>query len=931
MDDTQKGVSFVAMRKLIGREIEIQRLSEALGSPSPQVTLVCGQAGIGKTRLVSEVMPERNRLATVAFPHRRFALPGYGMRRLAELSSAASLNEELEELEDEPQGWHVQSIFKAADDLLRQSQDKTLVFDDLQWADELTLTWISQSTAIGDGTSAHVVATLRTTDPSGEPVFRRFSNLERNGNLTILELEPLEIESVSEMAKMFGYLDSDTFAKSLHRLTDGIPLAIQEVLLDLDRRGASPTELDSGANLMTPRLPVINAIVQEQASDLTDDARLVLALTCLVPQPASEKVVKLASGFDKKRFDRALEGAVSSGLISLPRPGTVVFRHELQRESFAGELSLGDRRALHERIAQVLSSDPDSPAGPIAHHLVQAGQIEEALEWYLRASNESMRAHDPGNALTYLQAALAVCPAEDEQMRVRLCEQVVQAARWSNNVEPGLDLITTAETFIRRPKHRARLLIFRARLLSYGGDFDGRVDTLQQAREQSTTARDADGLALALGELAFPLGGGLTLEERATLGQEGLSLSETSNNADLFALCAINLASTTFYLGEETAFALWQRASRALEGAGTSRSELAVRSFYNWSLAALAYGRYDEAQQVLDRGLTGSRSPFWVNSFHGTRALHLWRTGRWDDALDSAEMAIEGVARPQVKALATAIRAGILFEREPKPDLAGLPAAAKSLAEWSDEEFGSIAQAILMRARAARREPDPTRGAMRFVEIIVSSQVRIGWDDLLPALAEVDPRACTRAQSFLGNLRPIGPRAEALLAYTEGLAEVRPRSESVELLLDAAERLLGLPEPYMGARALEAAAARLTDGGRRAGSLRARAAEIYQAIGADRSLANLLRSSRSSRASSRFQIPARHRRMSSPGLTARERDVAALAASGHTAQEIGEALGIATVTVKKHLERIKAKLGVKKKSELVRILAPDSLSFERTD
>lgn len=52
-------------------------------------------------------------------------------------------------------------------------------------------------------------------------------------------------------------------------------------------------------------------------------------------------------------------------------------------------------------------------------------------------------------------------------------------------------------------------------------------------------------------------------------------------------------------------------------------------------------------------------------------------------------------------------------------------------------------------------------------------------------------------------------------------------------------------------------------------------------------------------------------------LTSRERQVAGLAAQGHTVRQIGERLLIGEHTVETHLSNVYAKLGVRTKSELV--------------
>lgn len=53
------------------------------------------------------------------------------------------------------------------------------------------------------------------------------------------------------------------------------------------------------------------------------------------------------------------------------------------------------------------------------------------------------------------------------------------------------------------------------------------------------------------------------------------------------------------------------------------------------------------------------------------------------------------------------------------------------------------------------------------------------------------------------------------------------------------------------------------------------------------------------------------------GMSGRDNDITAMAIQGLTIREIAEQLGLAEITVKKHLATIYRKLGVNRKSELV--------------
>lgn len=898
-------------------------LAPGAGDADRAVLAVLGEAGVGKTHLCDAAIPAAARLASVSFPHTRFTYPGFGLRRLAELAGGAGheLMFELEDSQDDAPRGKLYSIVQKTDDLLRSSPERAVVFDDIQWADELTLSWISQTTTVVEQAAARILLLVRTPDRLPPRVAEAVAPLVRQQKLETLQLDPLTPQAVAQLVREQGFARATELATELHRLTGGLPLVLQEVLKELHRDGQS---LDS-IRAAPPRraLEVVESIVREQANDLPEDAAHLLAICCLVPQRPAERVVRLVAGWSSQRFDRGLEAALSSGLIKSDDKGGLTFRHELHREALQSLIPMPARRELHRQIAAALSGDPEYPAGPIGDQLVEAGLVDEALEWLERAAVESGRAHDHGNALTYLGAAIDLCSDDQSETRVRLCGRVVAAARCNNEPEAGREMV---EGFLSRTgplRHRGFLSLYLGRLASYAGDYETRFRAMNDALDAFERIEDDRGQALVLGELTFPIGGALSLRERIAMGTKGLAIAESIGDEEAIALCAVNLADAKYSAGQKSAFALWARAGAHLKDARTGPlSEMAMRNQNNWALAALSYGNYEATRQVVSDGLSWCREPFWARSLHAANAILLWRTGEWDKALRQIAEVKRGIARPQVAAIADVVEGAIRFERDRQPEISNLSQATESLLAWGDDEWGPLAMAVLVRVRAARRMPWPGRGLSRATDLVLNTGVRTGWDDLLPVIAEHEPTMLTRIPALLDAQRPLGRRAAASCAWAQGLlaAGSPSLSESERLLGEAADRFQSLPEPFSEARALEHLAEVRLRSGKRVADLRTRAAELYSDLGAHRSLARLIRRSKGSSAMSRFKIPPSQRGASSPGLTPREQDVATLAAEGNTINEIARELGIATGTVKKHLDRVRIKLGVRRKSELVRLL-----------
>ncbi|MGH2709835.1 MAG: ATP-binding protein [Actinomycetota bacterium] len=912
------------MGELVGREDELAWLERQLGpdvSRTGRLVLVAGEAGMGKTRLAQEAIPEGMRLGWITFPHARFAAPGFGLRQLARAGREAgrALEAQLTESHGAEVGpWKFLVIAQAADDVLRASGGQILVLDDLQWADELTLAWLSQVSGLLADTPSRIIALVRAAEGLPTAVAEAVRPLAPRGAVAELRLGPLSVEAVAALAKSLGHERVARSAREIHARTDGVPVAVKALV---ERAGLSNRAVQVRAE-PAASMPVILSLVSGQLLDLPSSSRRLVAVASLFPPPITERLVRVVCGLGVERFDEVLQAALASGLIIRSGGGTLSFRHDLHREAVQEALPLSERRALHREIAAALSREPNHPAEAVAAQLLEASLPEQAGEWFERAAEEARRVHDRGTEFVHLRHAIELDEGSDPERLILLAEQLTLAARDSNHLADGVEVLGQLAARMRTASQRGRLSLCRARLAAFSGRYQERIEMLERAGDDFASIGDRLGLARCLAEMSLPVGTQVSPDERVAFGRRALGVAQEAGDPSTVAFAASNLAVAELVGGNPGAFDLFALSARALESVGPAGAEEAGRNHCNWAIAAVGFGDHAEAEHVIRAGLRLSRAPVDRTMLHAVDALRLWRMGRWDESLDAIERAREDVSYPEVRPLADALETIIRFEREPRPDPSPLARATDLLVEMSDENWAAIAHAMLMRLRVARREPHPARGLPRILDLLVRTGSRIGWDDLLPSTAEVNPAECGRMLVLLGDLRPVGKRSAAAERHMTGLLPGDQRDRE-GALLEAAEAYLALPEPHSAARAFEACAAIRVAAGKRAGDLRARAARIYSDLGADRSLATLIRRSGGSRALDDFRIPRSQAYSGAPGLTPREHEIAELARRGHTASEIGQRLSIASGTVAKHLERIKRKLGARRKRDLVRILSRD--------
>jgi DNA-binding CsgD family transcriptional regulator len=910
---------------LAGRDEELRWLEQRLRAAHERgrLLIVSGEPGVGKTALIRHAAGSER--TWISFPPAKLPGPGYGLRRLAEaLESGNVLERELAERARGSGLSKQHAIHQAANEVVRAQTRSTIVLDDLQWADELTRGWLAQSNDLLMNAAVAIVVGVRATGDLPGVMSDIVAGLDAD-RVEFLRLRPLSVEGVLQLVERLRLPMPQKTAADIHARTDGLPVAVSELLNHLATDG-SPEGASLSGIASSSALPVFSSRIQRQLRDLPRDAQDIVALFSLMPSPSSERLARLSSGLDDERFDTALGEALASGLLISGPPGETSFRHHLHREVVQSSLPVAEKRACHRKIAHVLENDPHSPAGDVAQQLLEAGSVEAALVWFEKAAEHSMAAHDHGNALAQLAEALRVCPQSAVETRTRLAELAVLPARSSDQLRIGLALVRDAFKCVSDPAHKGRLLVVEARLVAHSGDFTQKASLLKRSLDEFTRAGDEVGMAYALGSLALPQGTVPTLTERIELGKRGLQLAQRIGDDMLIAVCAGNLAAAEICLGDSGAFRLWRVASDAIaRQSGAANEEERLRTLNNWALGASAYGAYKEVRMLTAPSSDGiprgaPRNPY----FNAVKAVVLWRGGRWDDACAEAAKARSAASPPQVGAVAVAVQTCVAFEREPRPDIEPLVEATKVLVDICDEFWAPFAQSMLMRARAARREPRSERGLIPLMNLLMSTGVKIGWDDVLPAAAEVNPAECERVLSMLGDVRPLGKRGDASMLLCEGILAANESSEDAEALLnDAVEAFQELGEPYLVSRALDNIASHRRVSGKTFSKPVTAAASILRDIGADRSLANLLRRFRGCYGLEQFRIPNSQTRMGSTGLTVREREIADLARRGYTARAIAAQLDLSIRTTENHLERIKRKLGAERKSDLVRLLSDE--------
>src|SRR5690606_26433845 len=355
-----------------------------------RVVLVAGEPGIGKTRLVEELLAAAaadGALTAWGRCHEDVDMPScwpwaQATRALAEAVGASALGaEERAALE------HVLSRANAAPgEPLAAPSDAFALFDrwaralaglarraplvvaldDLQWADAASRQLVRFLARERPSLPLLVVGTFRDSEARARDD-RGLEPAALTGGRGVLALGAL---SESELGALAGASGDGAAAASLHRLTGGNPFFAVEIL---DALGGAP--LTAPGALALP--PTVREFVRQRVARLaTASRRLLEAASVLGETFPAAHLARVAEAGD---VARALHDLVSGGLLRPRGPGEIAFVHALVREVVYDGLADADKARLHERAVRALEAGRAGAAAPACEALARHASAAVAL------------------------------------------------------------------------------------------------------------------------------------------------------------------------------------------------------------------------------------------------------------------------------------------------------------------------------------------------------------------------------------------------------------------------------------------------------------------------------------------------------------------------------------------------------------------------
>ncbi len=400
------------------------------------MAVVEGEAGVGKTRLVRELIDHpslakrriivgRCYLMRDPFPLGPVieALQGTGQPPSAPLSAVVgTVRPLLPELGrhlprrppplDDPQAER-HRVFRGLRELLGALGPTVCVLEDLHWADEGTLEFL-QFLALNQPETLMLVLTHRSKEPGRSPWAH--APLARSSAATskaIVELASLSRKEVRRLVS--AILDtedvSEEFARSLHARTGGIPFFVEEVVGLLRERGEAALVNRPSPGRALERLdvpPALRDSVIERIGALSCEGGLMAEAAAVLGRPGREELITKLAGLGPLRGAKGIISALSCAVLEEKQECVYGFRHALAAQAVYEQIQGPARRRLHLRAARALEAMPEPrPLAQIAHHYKEAGRARQCLRYAEAAAEAASSLGDDRTAARILQDVLA--------------------------------------------------------------------------------------------------------------------------------------------------------------------------------------------------------------------------------------------------------------------------------------------------------------------------------------------------------------------------------------------------------------------------------------------------------------------------------------------------------------------------------------------
>lgn len=460
---------------LIGRENELDLLSDLWNKTldgEGQSLLVSGEAGVGKTRLVQELVSVAEKSSAIVLIGQCDAIESVPFGPIAQVirtaldrtdrgiaNTPAYILSDLLALAPQlrpryayiPRNPTLDPLFERQRlidnftfwvEIFAQNQPILLLIEDIHWADSETIALLRHLAIQLKKSQLMLVLTYREkeVDLMEDLGFQELLiKLNRHRNTSFLKLSRLDREVTRQLlAAMLATAEiSDEFLDRIYEQTEGNPFYVEEVCKALITAGklyysGSAWRRIDIRDIQIPE--TIRTAIQSRLRKAPAKIQEMLQMAAILGREFEFATLQKLTGWEEEALIRALEDAQNYQILEeVQCRGSIRFAFVHALIPFALRENLSGLRVqqLHRRAAKVFEDQRPDDYEALSHHYTAAGAWEAAIRYNLLAAQRARSLYAFDSAIQKFQAALQLLGMTKEQpaQRRQVLEQYSDTLR----------------------------------------------------------------------------------------------------------------------------------------------------------------------------------------------------------------------------------------------------------------------------------------------------------------------------------------------------------------------------------------------------------------------------------------------------------------------------------------------------------------------
>ncbi len=348
-------------------------------------------------------------------------------------------------------------LFEAVSQFIINISQETpllVVLDDLQWTDPSSLLLLHYLARGAQKTSLLLLGAYRSTDiDDRHPLTPVLAELNRERLPREVHLKRMSLSDVSEMIRNILEQEDvpEEFCKLVYDKTRGNPFFAEEVVKSLKEEGVIYREgnrwkFQEVSAIEFPKS--VKNIVKARFSRLDDECQNILTFASFVGNDFTLEVMSALTGTEENRLLETMDKLIKAGFVKhtiIRGEDICSFVDIIMRDVVHEEVGPFKRKKLHRVVGETMETayaeKIDEHLGELALHFLESGDRERALSYFLKAGENAAKVYANAEAASHFQSALKLLEekeAEPEQ-KLEVIEKLGDFKAWMGETDACLE------------------------------------------------------------------------------------------------------------------------------------------------------------------------------------------------------------------------------------------------------------------------------------------------------------------------------------------------------------------------------------------------------------------------------------------------------------------------------------------------------------